>query len=298
MRARYALSAIAATAALTLTLAGCVSNDVPAKDSPSSSSGVQKNDSIAAMLPAKIKKSGVLEVGMANNYPPNEYKDANGNPTGWSVDLTNAIGKVLGLKINFNIETFDNILPKLKGGNLDMGMSSFTDTLEREKQVDFVDYFSAGIQWASPKGKTVDPDNACGLKVAVQATTYEDSTELPAKSKACTDAGKAAIQIFKYDAQDSATTALTLGQVDAMSADSPVTLYAIKQTGDKLQPAGDAFEAAPYGIPVAKDSKLTAALQKALQSMVDDGSYTKLLSKWGVESGGLKTITINAASKS
>jgi polar amino acid transport system substrate-binding protein len=298
MRARYALSAIAATAALTLTLAGCVNNDAPAKNSSSSSSGVQKNDSIAAMLPAKIKKSGVLEVGMANNYPPNEYKDANGNPTGWSVDLTNAIGKVLGLKIKFNIETFDNILPKLKGGNLDMGMSSFTDTLEREKQVDFVDYFSAGIQWASPKGKTVDPDNACGLKVAVQATTYEDSTELPAKSKACTDAGKAAIQIFKYDAQDSATTALTLGQVDAMSADSPVTLYAIKQTGDKLQPAGDAFEAAPYGIPVAKDSKLTAALQKALQSMVDDGSYTKLLSKWGVESGGLKTITINAASKS
>lgn len=298
MRARYALSAIAATAAITLTLAGCVSNDVPAKDASSSSSGVQKNDSIAAMLPAKIKKNGVLEVGMANNYPPNEYKDANGSPTGWSVDLTNALGKVLGLKVDFNIETFDNILPKLKGGNLDMGMSSFTDTLEREKQVDFVNYYSAGIQWASPKGKTVDPDNACGLKVAVQATTYEDSTELPAKSKACTDAGKAAIQIYKYDAQDSATTALTLGQVDAMSADSPVTLYAIKQTGDKLQPAGGAFEAAPYGIPIAKDSKLTAAVQKALQSMVDDGSYAKVLSKWGVESGGLTKITVNAASTS
>ena len=72
-------------------------------------------------------------------------------------------------------------------------MSSFTDTLEREKQVDFVNYYTAGIQWAAPKGKTVDPDNACGLKVAVQATTYEDTHEVPAKSKACTDAGKPAI---------------------------------------------------------------------------------------------------------
>ena len=139
-----------------------------------------------------MKTAGVLNVGMANNYPPNEFKDDNGAPAGWSVDLTNALGKVMGLKVNFDIGTFDNILPAVKAGKDDMGMSSFTDTLEREKQVDFVNYYSAGIQWAAPKGKTVDPNNACGLKVAVQATTYEDTHEVPAKSKACTDAGKPA----------------------------------------------------------------------------------------------------------
>jgi len=295
MRARYTWPALAAVAALTLS--GCVSNDVPlTSDSASPASASVTNEDIAALLPADIKKAGVLEVGMANNYPPNEYKGTDGSPMGWSVDLTNALGAVLGLKVDFKIETFDNILPKLRGGTLDMGMSSFTDTLEREKQVDFVNYFTAGIQWASAKGKTVDPDNACGLKVAVQATTYEDSTEVPAKSKACTDSGKAAIQIFKYDAQDSATTALVLGQVDAMSADSPVTLYAIKQTDGKLQPAGEAFEAAPYGIPVALGSELGPVLQKALQAMVDDGTYTKILTKWGVESGGIDKITINGAS--
>jgi polar amino acid transport system substrate-binding protein len=295
MRARYTWPALAAVAALTLS--GCVSNDVPpTSDSASPSSASMTNEDIAALLPADIKKAGVLEVGMANNYPPNEYKGPDGKPMGWSVDLTNALGAVLGLKVDFKIETFDNILPKLRGGTLDMGMSSFTDTLEREKQVDFVNYFTAGIQWASAKGKTVDPDNACGLKVAVQATTYEDSTEVPAKSKACTDSGKAAIQIFKYDAQDSATTALALGQVDAMSADSPVTLYAIKQTDGKLQPAGEAFEAAPYGIPVALNSELGPVLQKALQAMVDDGTYTKILTKWGVESGGIDKITVNGAS--
>jgi len=246
-----------------LALSGCVDNSQPAATGAAPATGdtavvVQKNDSIAAMLPDKIKTAGVLNVGMANNYPPNEFKDDNGAPAGWSVDLTNALGKVMGLKVNFDIGTFDNILPAVKAGKDDMGMSSFTDTLVREKQVDFVNYYSAGIQWAAPKGKTVDPANACGLKVAVQATTYEDTDEVPAKSKACTDAGKPAITIFKFDAQDQATNALVVGQVDAMSADSPVTLYAISKTKDKLQTAGDAFEVAPVRDPRGPGQRLYA----------------------------------------
>ena len=299
MRTRYFLPVLTLTTALALS--GCVDNSQPAATGGATGTAdaveVKKNDAIAAMLPEKMKTAGVLNVGMANNYPPNEFKDDNGNPAGWSVDLTNALGKVMGLKVNFDIGTFDNILPAVRAGKDDMGMSSFTDTLEREQQVDFVNYYSAGIQWAAPKGKTVDPNNACGLKVAVQATTYEDTHEVPAKSKACTDAGKPAITIFKYDAQDQATNALVVGQVDAMSADSPVTLYAISKTKDKLQTAGDAFEVAPYGIPVAKGREFTPVLQKALQSLIDDGTYTKILSKWGVEAGGVKTADLNVAAK-
>ncbi|MGT2463416.1 ABC transporter substrate-binding protein [Sinomonas atrocyanea] len=304
MRPIYTVPALTAMAALLLT--GCVDNSGSASSAPSGSAGssgsavpvaVKKDDAVAALLPDKMKSAGTLNVGMANNYPPNEFKDPNGQPTGWSVDLTNALGQKLGLKVNFDIGTFDNILPAVKAGKDDMGMSSFSDTVEREKQVDFVNYYSAGIQWASAAGKTVDPKNACGLKVAVQATTYEDTHEVPAKSKACTDAGKPAISVFKFDTQDQATNALAVGQVDAMSADSPVTLYAISQTKGKLQTAGDAFEVAPYGMPVAKDSAFKPALQKALQALIDDGTYQKILSKWGVESGGVKTATVNIASK-
>ena len=299
MRTRYALPVL--TMATALALSGCVDNSAPAATGGASGTAaaidVKKDDSIAAMLPEKIKSAGVLNVGMANNYPPNEFKDDNGQPTGWAVDLTNALGQVMGLKVNFDIGTFDNIIPAVRAGKDDMGVSSFTDTLEREKQVDFVNYYSAGIQWATTKDKTVDPEDACGLKVAVQALTYQDTHEVPAKSKACTDAGKPAITIFKYDAQDQATNALVVGQVDAMSADSPVTLYAISKTKDKLQTAGNAFEVAPYGMPVAQGSEFTPVLQKALQTLIDDGTYNKILSKWGVEAGGVKTAEINVASK-
>ena len=98
----------------------------------------------------------------------------------------------------------------------------------------------------------IDPNNACGKKVAVQATTTQEIEELPAKSKACTDAGKPAIEIVPFDGQDAATNAVVLGQADAMSADSPVTAYAIKQSNGKLEAAGEIFSSAPYGWPVRR----------------------------------------------
>jgi polar amino acid transport system substrate-binding protein len=174
-------------------------------------------------------------------------------------------------------------------------MSSFTDTKVREKTVDFVDYFNAGILWAEPAGKTVDPNNACGLTVSVQSTTTEQQDELPKKSKACTSAGKKAIKILAYENQDDATNAVVLGKANAMSADSPVTAYAIKQSGGKLAQAGNIMEAAPYGWPIAKGSTLSQAMQKAFQSLIDNGTYGQICQKWGVQSGEIKTSQINGA---
>ena len=297
------LTSMAALAAVTsLALTGCVDNTTPsdsgsAGGASSSAPAVKKDSALAGQLPQKVKDAGELVIGMDDTYPPNEYKDDNGDPTGWEVDLGNAIAAKLGVKARYAIAKFDNIIPSVVGGKDDFGMSSFTDTTEREKQVDFVNYYSAGILWASKKGKTVDPDDACGLKVAVQSTTYEDTDEVPAKSKACTAKGKPAIQALRYDTQDEATNAVVLGKADALSADSPVTLYAISKTNGQLQEAGKTFDEAPYGLPIAKDSELTPVLQKAIQALIDDGTYTQILDRWGVTDGAVETAEINAASK-
>jgi polar amino acid transport system substrate-binding protein len=297
VRNRYVIPAIVAAAALLLT--GCVNNEGSGSGSSASSgqSAGSKDASIAALLPANIKSSGKLQVGVDATYPPNEYKDSSGKAIGWDIDLFNAVSAKLGVTPVYNIAGFDTIIPNIAGGKYDIGLSSFTDTVAREKQVDFVNYYSAGILWASQKGKTVEPDNACGLKVAVESGTVEEQEEVPAKSKQCTDAGKEAIQILKFDGQDQATNAVVLGQADAMSADSPITDYAIAKSNGKLQVAGKTFEVAPYGVAVDKGSKLGAAVQKAFQAIVSDGTYKKILDKWGVADGALKSITINAASK-
>ncbi|SDJ01727.1 amino acid ABC transporter substrate-binding protein, PAAT family [Frankineae bacterium MT45] len=296
MLMRRQLTAAVAVTAAVISLSACASNkETSGPTGASVSATVSANGAAIALLPAKIKSAGKLIVGVNVPYSPNEYKDSSGKIVGFDVDLLDAVAKGLGLTTQYTESDFDKIIPSVQAGTYDVGMSSFTDTKEREKTVDFTTYFSAGILWASQAGKTVDPNNACGLRVAVQTTTTEDTDDIPTKSKACTNAGKKPITKVQFDSQDDATNAVVLGKVDAMSADSPVTAYAIKQAAGKLAQAGDIFESAPYGWPVAKGSTLSQALQKSLQTLIDNGTYNQICEKWGVQTGEITTSQINGA---
>jgi polar amino acid transport system substrate-binding protein len=290
----------AAFVAASLTLAGCVNNEVaaPESTSPASEAAVEVDEAAVKLLPADIVDAGVLKIGTDATYAPNEFKDADGNPVGWEIGLADAMAAKLGLTTEYNIAKFDNIIPSITGGKYDLGLSSFFDTKERQQQVDMVDYYTAGIQWAVPAGKPVDPDDACGLKVAVQNGTTQALDDVPAKSKACEDAGKPAIEILGYDTQDDATAAVALGRADAMTADSPVIQYAVKQSDGKLEVSGDIYSVFLYGMPMEKDREtLGEALQAALTALQEDGTYTEILKKWGVEAGAIDEITINGATE-
>jgi polar amino acid transport system substrate-binding protein len=279
-----------------LVLSGCAKNtDSNAPSSSTTAVAAKKVDEIAATVPENIKSSGKLIVGVDATYPPNEFKDESGKVVGFDVELMDAIAATLGLKPEYRVSAFDKIIPAIQGGTFNVGMSSFTDTKEREASVDFVTYFSAGSLWAQRTGVPVDPNNACGKKIAVQATTVQETSELPAKSKTCTDAGKPAIDILKFDGQPDATNAVVLGQADAMSADSPVTLYAIKQSGGKLEKSGDIFASAPYGWAIQKGSPLATSLQQALQQLITSGEYKTISANWGAEAGMIDKPVINGA---
>jgi polar amino acid transport system substrate-binding protein len=284
----------AATGALVMS--GCASNTEGSGPSTTAAApSAAKVDEIANTVPENIKSSGKLIVGTNPPYAPNEFKDPSGKIVGFDVDLMNAVAATLGLTAEYRESDFDKIIPAIQGGTYNVGMSSFTDTKEREASVDFVTYFSAGSLWAKGKGAQIDPENACGKKVAVQSTTVQETDELPARSKKCTDEGKPAIEIIKFDRQDDATSAVVLGKADAMSADSPVTLYAIKQSNGKLETAGETFDSAPYGWPVAKGSPLAASLQKALEHLIETGDYKTIATNWGVEAGLIDKPVINGA---
>ena len=288
---------IAAIFAVTgvLAVSGCSSKTEESAETTPAAPSAEKVDAIANTVPENIKSSGKLIVGVNIPYAPNEFKDTSGKIVGFDVDLMNAIAATLGLTAEYREADFAKIIPSIQGDTFNVGMSSFTDTKEREQTVDFVTYFSAGILWAQKAGAGIDPNNACGKKVSVQATTTEETVELPAKSKACTDAGKPAIDIIKFDGQDAATNAVVLGQADAMSADSPVTLYAIKQSNGKLETAGEIADAAPYGWPVKKGSPLAQSLQQALEHLIQTGTYKQIATNWGVEKGIIDKPVINGA---
>lgn len=286
--------AIVASAALALT--GCASNTESSGPGGSTTEvKPDKVDEIANLLPDKVKQSETLIVGTDASYAPNEYKDSQGKIVGFDVDLLNAVAAVLGVTPEYRESGFDNIIPSIQGGSFDMGMSSFTDNKKREEQVDFVDYFQAGSLWAQRPGSPIDPNNACGLKVAVQTATVQDTDELPAKNEACLQAGKPAINVLKFGGQDAATNAVMVGQADAMTADYPVTVYAIKQSGGKLEAAGELFKTAPYGWAVPKGSPLAQALLKALEHVIQTGDYKTILANWDVQDGGIGKPVINGA---
>lgn len=273
---------------------GCVVNDeglVP--ESPALD--VQPVPGIAALLPPAVAASKILNIGVNVPYAPNEFKDADGSIVGFDVDLMTAVAAVLGVKAVFNEADFDKIIPAIQAGTYQLGASSFTDSKEREKTVDFVTYYNAGIQWAQRVGERIDPENACGLRVAVQTTTTEDIDEVPAKSAACVAAGKPPIDKVKFDSQDDAANALILGRVDALSADSPVTGYAVKRSKGRIEPAGGLFESAPYGWPIVKGSALGPALQQAMQHLIDSGVYRQIAETWSVEAGVIDQSKINGA---
>ncbi|WP_026918987.1 ABC transporter substrate-binding protein [Gordonia shandongensis] len=275
-------------------LTGCVV-DESAFDTRPLTLTVDEQPEIAALLPAGVRSSGRLRVGTNPPYQPNEFKNRDGEIIGFDVDLMNAVTQVLGVRPVYVESDFAKIIPALQSGSFDVGMSSFTDSVERQRQVDFVDYFSAGIRWAQKAGRDIDPDDACGLRVGVQRTTVEDIEELPAKSAACVRAGEDAIKIVKFDSQDQAVNAVLLGQVDAFSADSPVTAYAVKKTEGQIEEVGPLYDASPYGWPVVKGSSLGPALRDALQYLIDNGQYEAIATHWGVEAGMIQRSVINGA---
>ncbi len=278
-----------------LAVSGCSSKSEESAETTPAAPSAEKVDAIANTVPEAIKSSGKLVIGVNIPYTPNEFKDSSGKIVGFDVDLMNAVAATLGLTAEYRESDFAKIIPSIQGDTFNVGMSSFTDTKEREQTVDFVTYFSAGSLWAQKTGAGIDPENACGKKVAVQATTTQETVELPERSKKCTDAGKPAIEIVSFDGQDAATNAVVLGQADAMSADSPVTLYAIKQSNGKLEQAGEIFDSAPYGWPVKKGSPLAQSLKQALEHLIESGTYKTIATNWGVEKGMIDKPVINGA---
>ena len=283
-----------------LALAGCGSSSTSSTSTTTTASAptASVNSSIAAQVPSTIKSKGTLTVAADATYAPNEFIASDGHTViGMDADLMKAIGEVMGLKVNMVNATFDTIIPGLAAGKYDMGASSFTDTKEREKTVDFVDYFNAGISFyakssSEPGVKTVA--DLCGKTVSVEKGTTEEE-EAKAQSGKCTKEGKKAVTVLVYPTQNGANLAISSGRAEIGMADSPVAAYQVKQSGGAFKLVGETYGTAPYGIAIPKGTGMTMPTYSALKVLIADGTYIKILEKWGVQAGAITTPTINGA---
>ncbi|MBZ4498432.1 ABC transporter substrate-binding protein [Dermacoccus sp. Tok2021] len=303
---RTTTSAVAAFGAAALLLSGCGSDSLDdSKDSGSGGSSssssaapaVKKDDALAKLVPADIAKMGTLTVGTDASYAPNEFTAADGKTIqGMDIDLLKAVAAKLGLKLTFQNGGFDSLIGGVTSNKYPLAISSFTINEKRMQQVSMVQYFNAGTSWATAKGnpKKVDVDKACGLTIGVQKGTVQADDDLPARNKNCVAEGKKANKLVVEAEQSKVTADLIAGKVDAFAADSPITAWAVAKNEDKLEKVGSVYEAAPYGIVVAKDqTKFAEALSKALESLEKDGTYKKILEQWNNGDGAVNEFPVN-----
>jgi polar amino acid transport system substrate-binding protein len=303
MRLRMTVVAAVMASAVIALGVGCGSSNDDNSDngggtSTAASFNVQPDPSIVSQVPADVKSSGQLTVAADATYAPDEFIAPDGKTViGMDADMAKAIADLMGLKASVQNIPFDSIIPGLAAGKYNLGMSSFTDTKEREQTVDFVTYATAGSSFyvAADGGPDIATlDDLCGQKVgAEKGTTQADDAS--AQSKKCTDAGKPAVSVSVFPDQNGVNLALSSGRVDVAMADTPVAAYAVKQSDGKLKISGDSYGDAPYGIAMAKDSGLQQPVLAAVKALIADGTYKKILDYWVLPSDEISNPTINGA---
>lgn len=244
-------------------------------------------------VPEEYRSKGTLVVATDPTYAPNEFVDRDGRTiVGMDIDLINAIAEHLGLRADVQKATFDAIIPGLAARRYDVGISSFTDTRERERTVDFVTYFRAGTSFYIRRGgpDIATLEDVCGEKVAVEKGTVQ-ADDVRRQNESCDE--PAELQV--YPDQNGANLAIQSGRADVGMADSPVAAYIVQQSNGMFELDGEPYGTAPYGIALPKESGLAEAVLEAVRAMMEDGTYDEILRRWGVEQGAIDDPKINGA---
>jgi polar amino acid transport system substrate-binding protein len=291
MRNRRMVQAVVGVAALAFAVTGCGrSGTDTASSGPSETAAA---DATAAdLVPADLKESGVLRVATAEGYPPMEmYKEGTQELIGVDPDLAAAIADRLGLELEMTNASFPGLIPGLGADRWDLAMSSMSDTEERRKAVDFVDYFFAGgavmVAKGNPEGIT-GLEDLCGRNV-VLAKGSSNLAIGEAQNEKCTE------KMTISQSEDAPTGLLEIdsGRSVATIVDYPVAAMFAKESG-KYEVLEEQYDAGPWGIAVdKKDTELRDAVHRALQELIDSGEYQAVLEKWGVAGSAVEQATVN-----
>ncbi|MFE2058068.1 ABC transporter substrate-binding protein [Streptomyces sp. NPDC056465] len=300
--AAFALITVAA-----LTLSACGSGDpatapagegapaegkVPRTDVVSS---VKKNEEAAGLLPAKVRAAGTLSLAAGVGSPPGAFHLEDGKTlAGADIDFADAVAKALGLRLEREVAAFEVILPALGSGKYDLATGNFGVTDERRRTIDFVTYINDGQGFAvrddSDLKKVTDLTQLCGLTVGTGAGTTFEAT-LEENKHLCGDAGRKPYEVKTYADPSAVWISLQQGRSDVVMNTINGLRYGVTRL-DGLRFLNE-FKRLDVGFAFKKGTPLAPAFQAAVNGLKEDGTYDRILEKWGTTGSAIRTSQIS-----
>lgn len=293
--ARRCATALACSTITALVLAGCgsgASNEAASSDQTITAT---VDPALAKQVPADLAASKTLEVGVALGPPPDEFVNDQKKIVGWEVDLARAAAQTLGLTADIQEAGFDSLIPALQAKRFDAATGRLGVSAERERAVDFVTTLEVNELFAALKDsdlKVNTLDDLCGHHVATARGTREVEFGAAQSSK-CVSEGKPPVDMQVYNDGNQAALSLTSKRSELYWLGSTAIDYFVQNSGGTTKIVGSYLKPTPMGIALPKNSGLAEPLRAAIQQLIDNGTYTKILKKWGLQVGAIKESEIN-----
>ncbi|MFE5401859.1 transporter substrate-binding domain-containing protein [Streptomyces sp. NPDC056580] len=268
---------------------------------------VSEVKSISAELPAALKKSGKLEIGIGAlpaGFPPLAYVGSDQKTlTGAEPDFGRLVAAVLGLKPEVKNSTWENLFVGIDSGKVDVAFSNVTDTEERKKKYEFASYRQDNLAFTVPKKSTWnfggDYQNLAGKTISVSAGTNQEKILLEWKAKLAKEGKKLTVKYFQDS--NSVYLALSGGKIDAYFGPNPGIAYHNSQTANTpnaTRTAGtySGAGASLQGLIAAtakKDSGLAKPLADAINHLIKNGQYAEWLKAYNLSNEAVAKSEVN-----
>ncbi|KFC75987.1 ABC transporter substrate-binding protein [Bosea sp. LC85] len=252
----------------------------------------------AQTVPDKFRSAGKIVIGTVANYPPVTFKDpATNTLSGYDIDVGNAIGERLGVKVEWQETSFEQMISAVTTERIDLILAGMNDLPERRELIDFVDYMQSGVQYFVQQKRADEFKSAadlCGKIVgASRRTNFPKEIESWSQEN-CVKAGKPAIKVLGTEGSADARAQLRQGRIDAGAQGNETLPYLMSLEANTYKLLGEPYAMTYQGIGVSKKNPgLRDAVAAALQAMIADGSYQKIVDKYGVQPSTVKRIAIN-----
>lgn len=254
----------------------------------------QPDPALVKMVPQDFGKRP-FTVAVSLGSPPDNFRNEKGEMVGWETDLARAAVQSLGLELDLRPTTFDTLIPGLQSKRFDAAIGQMGVTAVREKVVDQIGWLIGNELFAALADNPIQVnglDDLCGVTVATTRGSREMVFADEHQPK-CAAAGKKPINPLAFNDGNGAAEAVMSRRAELFWLGSTAVSYFVAHSGGRTKIVGHYTDSSYIGMGLPKGSEMAAPMQAAIQHLIDNGTYEKVIVKWGLQNGAIKKAPLN-----